>query len=245
MSDMLYKFYDLDLHLSIQNILTDNFDRSYQVFYRKSDTSELNALCDKYGTDQGEIKSSGPGHPYPWPSHTYADFIESHFQHCREYVKKVFECGIGSNDPAVPSNMGVRGKPGASLRVWHDYFPNAHIYGADIDLKTLFQEPRISTFYCDQTDASTIARMWSEINTSDFDLMIDDGLHTFAAARCLFENSFDRLKKGGMYIIEDVKALDLVLFAQYFKTRMYNYDFVNLYRKNIPLGDNSLVVIRK
>ena len=32
--------------------------------------------------------------------------------------------------------MSEDGKPGASLRVWKEYFSNAEIYGADIDKKT-------------------------------------------------------------------------------------------------------------
>ena len=34
--------------------------------------------------------------------------------------------------------MGIKGKPGASLRVWKDYFPNANIIGVDIDENILF-----------------------------------------------------------------------------------------------------------
>ena len=48
------------------------------------------------------------------------------------------------------------GKPGASLRVWRDYFPNAIIYGADIDKDILFAEERIKTFYIDQLDPVAI-----------------------------------------------------------------------------------------
>ena len=37
---------------------------------------------------------------------------------------KVVEIGIGSNNPKVPSNMGVFGTPGASLRALRDFLPN-------------------------------------------------------------------------------------------------------------------------
>jgi len=231
------------VNIPIRTLLTDNFDHSYSCYYQKNTLSELSALCDKYGSDKGEIATSG--HPYPWPSHTYADFVERHFEHCREYVKNVFECGMGTNNAAIPANMGVMGQPGASLRVWRDYFPNANIYGADIDKNILFQDERIATFYCDQTNPAAIANMWSEIKAPEFDLMIDDGLHTYDAGRCMFENSFHKLKKGGMYIIEDVAIASLLQFKEFFSFGQYKYDFVNLYRKNVPLLDNSLVVIRK
>ena len=35
-------------------------------------------------------------------------------------------------------NMTASGKPGASLRVWRDYFNNAQVIGADIDKRILF-----------------------------------------------------------------------------------------------------------
>ena len=39
----------------------------------------------------------------------------------------MFECGLGTNNPNLKSNMTENGIPGASLRVWRDYFFNAKI----------------------------------------------------------------------------------------------------------------------
>ena len=214
----------------------------FSVFYNRNPESLLNVLCDQYGSDKGE---TGPvGHPYPWPSHTYADFIERTFEHCRKQVRYVFECGIGTNNPNMTSSMGIRGRPGASLRVWRDYFPNAHIFGADIDRDILFQEERISTFYCDQTDPTILKAMWDQIAIEEFDFMVDDGLHTLHAAVCLFENSIHKLKEGGIYVIEDVPAHLLLEYDNYFRSRNFRYEFVNLYR-TVELNDNSLVIVRK
>jgi hypothetical protein len=141
--------------------------------------------------------------------------------------------------------MGVKGRPGASLRVWRDYFPNAQIVGADIDRDILFEEERISTFYCDQTKRSAIQELWSNVGDVEFDLMIDDGLHTFEAGVSLFEGSIHKLKEGGVYIIEDVGVGALINFANYFGDRDHRYELVNLYRSGIPLNDNSLVIVRK
>jgi hypothetical protein len=237
------KLGQLLLKIPIHDILSDNFDMHFSCFYQKHAASELNALCQKYGSDKGEITSHD--HPYPWPSHSYADFIERHFQHCKEYVKRVFECGIGTNNPSLPASMGVNGRPGASLRVWRDYFPNANIVGADIDKTILFSEERITTFYCDQTNPESIRELWMNVEVQEFDLMIDDGLHTFEGGISLLEHSFHKLKLGGLYIIEDVGIASLIAFRQYFSKKEYRYDFVNLYRKNLPLGDNSLIAIRK
>jgi hypothetical protein len=74
----------------------------------------------------------------------------------RQHIKKFFECGLGTNNPNLLSSMGSMGKPGASLRVWRDYFLNAIIYGADIDKDILFAEEKIKTFYIDQLDSVAI-----------------------------------------------------------------------------------------
>ncbi len=229
---------------TVHDLMTDLFDMHYEVFYRKSGASSLlNSLCDRHGSDKGEVATSG--HPYPWPSHSYADFIERLFGHCRHTVQAVFECGLGTADPSIPGNMSRGGRPGASLRVWRDYFVNATIIGADIDRSILFQEDRIATYWCDQTDPNAIAQLWSQVAIPLFDLMIDDGLHTFEAGICLFEHSFHKLREGGIYVIEDVDMPRLTAFIQYFRTKPYRCDFVTLRRQSLPMGDNALVVIRK
>lgn len=43
-----------------------------------------------------------------------------------------------------------------------------------------------------------------KIGIKNFDIIIDDGLHTTDANVNLFLNSFNKLKKNGIYIIEDV-----------------------------------------
>ena len=141
--------------------------------------------------------------------------------------------------------MGSMGKPGASLRVWRDYFPNEIIYGADIDKDILFAEERIKTFYIDQLDSVAIKECWSSINEKDFDFIVDDGLHTFDAGLTLFVQSIDRLSIDGVYIIEDVAINDLIKYKKFFSNSEYEVDYVLMNRPDLPLSDNSLVVIRK
>lgn len=204
----------------------------------------LRRLFDLYGSDKGS-EATAP-RPYPWEPHTYAEVYASLFSHCRASVRKVFECGLGTNSPDFPYNMTSSGKPGASLRAWRDYFPSATIYGADIDECVLFQEDRIQTFQVDQTSSKSIQSMWKLIGTADFDLMIDDGLHEFAAGTTLFEQSVGRLAAGGVYVIEDVSSVDLEKYSEYFQKRGYWVTFVQCPRG--PRGlirDNSLVLVRK
>ena len=139
--------------------------------------------------------------------------------------------------------MGEKGKPGASLRVWRDYFPNAYIYGADIDKSILFSEQRIKTFYINQLDSKSIKSFWNNIGSSDFDFIVDDGLHTFSAGINLFKNSIERLSQFGIYVIEDVQINDLVLYKDFFDKQNFNVDYVLI--KQPKLLPEFLVVIRK
>ena len=220
-----------------------NLDYNYTTFYQKNTANPISLLCDKYGSDKGSILEKG--HPYGWPPHTYSDYYHLLFSSRRQHIKKVFECGLGTNNPNLLSSMGSMGKPGASLRVWRDYFPNAIIYGADIDKDILFAEERIKTFYIDQLDPVAIKECWSSINERDFDFIVDDGLHTFDAGLTLFVQSIDRLSIDGVYIIEDVAINDLIKYKKFFSNSEYEVDYVLMNRPDLPLSDNSLVVIRK
>jgi hypothetical protein len=224
------------------NKLSVSLDHKMVVHYQRNAPGLLPELCDKYGSDKGERRRGD--HPYPWPAHTFADYYSRLFDHHRHQITKVFECGLGTNNPALTSSMGIKGRPGASLRVWRDYFPNAQVFGADIDRDILFCEERIKTFYLDQTSPEAVADYWRQVGAADFDFMLDDGLHTFAAGVCLFENSIARLSKQGIYVIEDVTRSDLLKFREYFEGKPYQVDYVNLVRPGLNLDTNSLVVIR-
>ncbi len=105
--------------------------------------------------------------------------------------------------------MGPNGRPGASLRAWREYFPQAQIYGADIDRDILFAEDRIQTFWTDQRDPKAIRALWHQLDGVSFDVMIDDGLHEASANICFFMESFHKLKSGGIYVIEDILPHDI------------------------------------
>jgi hypothetical protein len=239
----IQKQYRRYLTAKSQSYLGSSCDYKIVSYYQKNMNCEVSKLCDIYGSDKGELVKGG--HPYPWPSHTYADFYERLFSHCRNSVSMVFECGLGTNNPNLPSSMGISGKPGASLRVWRDYFPNATIYGADIDKDVLFEEERIKTYFIDQLDPVAIKSYWEVVGKEDFDFMIDDGLHTFEAGSILFLHSIDKLAANGIYIIEDVHPVDLMRYKDFFRNRKYIVEYVSLFRASIGLADNSLVVVRK
>lgn len=232
--------YSKIIQMKVLNSLKSNNNSNFLIYY-SSDKNHLSKLSHKYSSDKGSIED-GKG-AWGWQAHTYTDFYSDLFDHCKESIKLVFECGIGSNDPKVPSNMTTNGKPGASLRMWKDYFFNSQIYGADIDKNILFSEDRIKTFYVDQLNKETIDSMWSNIQKTDFDLIIDDGLHTYEAAITLFENSFKILRKNGLYIIEDLMGQELIKTFIFLKE--YNPKVIFLNKKKNSSVNNNLIFIKK
>lgn len=148
--------------------------------------------------------------------HNYTTVYERLFFNLRPKKLNIFELGLGTNNPNIPSSMGVNGTPGASLRGWKEYFKNSNVYGGDIDKDILFTEPNIETFFVDQTDPQSITSLWNndKLKHIDFDIIIDDGLHEFQANVCFLTNSFCKLKTGGIFIIEDIFATDVDRFQK-------------------------------
>jgi 23S rRNA U2552 (ribose-2'-O)-methylase RlmE/FtsJ len=139
--------------------------------------------------------------------------------------------------------MGKNAIPGASLRVWKNYFSNASIYGADIDKEILFEEDSITTFYCDQTDRQSLKNMWNIIGETKFDLIIDDGLHTFQAGINTFLESINHLSDIGLYVIEDVKSSDLRIYSDFFLNINIPVEFIVFHCTNKINHDDNLIVI--
>jgi hypothetical protein len=137
--------------------------------------------------------------------------------------------------------MGVHGIPGASLRGWREYFPDARIYGGDIDRRILFEEKRIQTFFMDQTRPETIRRLWNSLLETRFDVFIDDGLHGFEAAQATFDASFDRVRSGGLYIIEDVNVKEAGRYLDMIAARGCNGLSIEIFHPTNSI-DNCLVV---
>jgi len=193
---------------------------------------------DKYGSDKGPRKNNTT-------HHTYTNAYHDLFKGMVDRKMNVFELGLGTNNTNVPSNMGPNGRPGASLRGWRDYFSHAEIYGADIDKGVLFQEDRINTVFCDQTNSSIVRAMWEPLPTMD--IIIDDGLHTFEANTTFFENSFHKLSPSGIFIIEDINHRDIPRFRykiEEWKKLLPSHTFTLKILTGGNPSDNNMLVVR-
>ena len=155
-------------------------------------------LMNQQGSDKGTY-------------HRYTDIYEGVLKNKRKEIEMVLEIGIGTNNPDFLSNMGKLGKPGASLKAWRDYFPNAKIIGLDIDRNILFSEESIVTKFVDQLSPVTFNPITKQL-LKPIDLVIIDGLHTPRADFNSLVELLPMVSSEGDFFIEDVGNLAIKIF---------------------------------
>lgn len=139
--------------------------------------TELCDLATKYWTDKC---------PQGW---NYTPVYFEWLSPKRESVKTVLEIGIYR---------------GASLRMWRDFFPNARIYGADINESCAVVEDRITSFCGDAYNPDHVARMKDETGAIDF--CVDDAEHLHPHQAFLLRNLWPAIAPGGIYAVEETRS---------------------------------------
>ena len=126
--------------------------------------------------------------------HTYIDFYEGLFLPLRSSELNLLEVGVHT---------------GASLNMWRDYFFKAkNIIGLDITDKHLSSKyesewrGEIDLIVGDSTRQQILDQPL--LKDHKFDIIIDDGDHYYENQINTFENLYNILKPGGIYVVEDV-----------------------------------------
>lgn len=166
-------------------------------------THSLTELANKYGTDKGTI---GPSDA--WSAHNYTDVYEPYLERYRRSAIAILEIGLGVTGDRWDARIvhGRNAAGGASLRMWYDYFPNARIYGIDVNECSYLDNDRIRTFAADQSKVEDLDAFMKAVGGVEFDIIIDDGSHRPDHQQISFSYFFQRLKTGGLYFIEDLRS---------------------------------------
>lgn len=157
---------------------------------------ETTPLCDlatKFLTDKG------PKH-HGYTKHYYSA-IEKYLKGAGA-VRRLGEIGIGFFD--CMCHVSSEYKPGASLRMWEAFFPEAEIYGFDINRSILYSEGRVSCHYMDQGQPESMREALAGCG-GPFDLIIDDGSHLLPHQINTKNVAGDYVRPGGLLIIEDIE----------------------------------------
>ena len=152
-------------------------------------------ICNRLGTDKGTVMRE---------CHGYSEYYDDLFQiFLNKKDLKIFEIGI--NDPGL--------HPIASLKAYKEYFPNAQIFGLDIQDCKHLEEDRIKIFQGDTILDETYPQI---IRSGPYDIIIDDGSHDYQHHTKSFYHLFPVLNTDGLYIIEDLHAPHAQKTSQYF-----------------------------
>lgn len=148
---------------------------------------KLTEIANSLGTDKGT--SAFCKHSY---TVTYNELFESLIP------KHVRMLEIGVADPRFP---------GASTKMWRQYFPNLTFVGYDINPEaTQFAQEGVAIFIGDQNNPADLQRCIQE-HGSDWDIIIDDGSHYGEHVITTFREFYKHLKPNGYYIVEDMHAV--------------------------------------
>jgi len=121
----------------------------------------------------------------------HAALYEQFFGEYRDSAKKLLEFGVCR---------------GGSIKVWRKYFPNAKIYGADIQKSSLTYIKHLDNVIPVHLNQGKEEDLIELAKSGPFDIIIDDGSHEWAHQISTFEHLWPAVAPGGMFVIEDIST---------------------------------------
>jgi hypothetical protein len=155
----------------------------------------LTALANACKTDKGTTYRQG---------HGYTTLYEVLLEPYRDLSIRLLEVGLCIGGPELKEGGADRTVVDVpSIRMWHTFFPNAHIHGLDISDFAGFENEWF-TFH--RADCGDAAQLDAAVRTFKYpiDLIIDDGSHASFHQQLTFCKFLPLLKPRGLYIIEDL-----------------------------------------
>jgi len=131
---------------------------------------------------------------YEYPlGNNYTPFYEKYFEKKRFDKLKILEIGVAN---------------GHSTASFYYYFPNSELYGIDIKdkYKVFYKGKRIIYNKIDITNQKKVLEYLKKHN--NFDIIVDDSLHSYYGFTNNIKNFFPAVKSGGIYILEDFNGID-------------------------------------
>ena len=125
--------------------------------------------------------------------HQFGTLYAWYFRPLRYRPIKMLEIGIGGYGEAIG---------GRSLLAWQAYFPFATIIACDIEPREFLASTRTRIYQLDQSSREALGRLRAQ--EAPFDVIVDDGSHQNADQLLTFQELFDSVRPGGLYIIEDL-----------------------------------------
>jgi len=98
---------------------------------------------------------------------------------------------------------------GGGIASLYFYFPNSNFIGVDNNpFRIRYKSNRIRNIYVDTSSKKILQNLSSHLNQK-FDIILDDCGHRLIDQILCFSENFKNLKKGGIYIVEDLNFPEL------------------------------------
>jgi len=112
-----------------------------------------------------------------------------------------YEPTLGPVKHTIHNMLEIGIETGASLNMWKEWLPHAHVYAIDTVDCTHMSDDRCTIWKMSQTDVTGITEALQGIA---LDLIVDDGSHFCNHQQITLQGLWPLLKSGGWYIIEDI-----------------------------------------
>ena len=213
--------YKLGILYLIENIYNRLKDPNFKIYKNRFDsftlnstnnTSELCILGGKCGTDKSPLNKIGH-------RKSFTPIYDIIFQKFKNKKIKLAEIGI------------ARSK---SIKMWRSYFKKALIYGFDFHEKFISDGKKLKlpgTFYdyINIRSSKSIRSSFKKTNVK-FDIIIEDSTHDENDQIRLILNAHMYLKKGGIFVLEDIESYDdNVEFKFYHHLKSLKNEFCKIY----------------
>jgi hypothetical protein len=133
-------------------------------------------------------------------THSYLDLYQKLLEKKKDSAQNILEVGV---------------QTGGSIKLWHDFFTNSHVYGVDIMSSTnvwdeLKNKDRITVYAETNGYDEDFFRATFIEKGIKCDFMLDDGPHTLQSMKDFIRLYSQIMTDDGILIIEDVQSWDWI-----------------------------------
>lgn len=174
--------------------------------------NKLTEIANKHKTDKGTVYFEAHGY-----TEIYGKYISD------SVAGNLLEIGIWHGD---------------SIRMWNEYNQDLKIHAIDIDrsvLNYLTNGEDVSVYIGSQSDTQFLTKTLE--NIGDLDYVVDDGSHIYHDIVTSFDVIYPKLKRGGLYFIEDLHATNANFkgVVEYLINKNVEFNIIN----------NKLIMVEK
>jgi len=147
-------------------------------------------------------------------------------------------------DVLLEIGISIDGSNKSSLNGWSQIYPKAEIIGLDNDDSKLINRDNIKSYLVDQSSADSLSKFLDEWS-GQADVIIDDGSHNINDYLLTYSMFISRLKKNGVYFIEDIWSGSVLEEVKSFFANFEDIECIYHDRTSTNNPDSIILEIRK